>query len=120
MGQLAGHQETDLDYGVRFYHQTPEVDKQAGNEFAYFDPSRYDRSKAPRYYVPAIVGGKRVAQDPATGATGPVSYIGLFVPNSGDPADGFVIAGKNGVPYNTYNTTPLDLRETAASTSQMA
>ena len=96
-----------LDYGVRFYHQTPEVDKQPGNEFAYFDPSKYDRSKAPRYYVPAIVGGKRVAQDPGTGATGPVSYIGLFVPNSGDPADGFVVAGKNGVPWNTYTNTPL-------------
>jgi hypothetical protein len=62
-----------LDFGVRFYHQTPEIDKQTGNEFAYFDPSKYDRSKAPRYYVPAIVGGKRVAQDPGTGATGPIS-----------------------------------------------
>lgn len=96
-----------LDYGVRFYHQTPEIDKQAGNEFAYFDPSKYDRSKAPRYYVPALVGGKRVAQDPVTGATGPVSYIGLFVPGSGDPANGFVVAGKNGAPWNTYHTTPL-------------
>ena len=96
-----------LDYGVRFYHQTPEIDKQPGNEFAYFDPSRYDRSKAPRYYVPATVGGKRVAQDPVTGATGPVSYIGLFVPGTGDPANGFVVAGKNGVPYNTYSTTAL-------------
>jgi hypothetical protein len=92
-----------LDYGVRFYHQTPEVDKQPGNEFAYFDASKYDRSKAPRYYVPSIVGGKRVALDPATGNTGPVSYIGLFVPGSGDPADGFVVAGKNGVPWNTYS-----------------
>jgi hypothetical protein len=98
-----------LDYGVRFYHQTPEVDKQPGNEFAYFDPSKYNRATAPRYYVPAIVGGKRVAQDPVTGATGPVSYIGLFVPGSGDPADGFVVAGKNGVPWNTYNTTWLSV-----------
>jgi Carboxypeptidase regulatory-like domain len=96
-----------LDYGVRFYHQTPEVDKQPGNEFAYFDPSRYDRSKAPRYYVPAIVGGKRVAQDPGTGATAAVSAIGLFVPNSGDPADGFVVAGKNGVPWNTYTNKSI-------------
>jgi hypothetical protein len=96
-----------IDYGLRFYHQTPEVDKQAGNEFAYFDPSKYNRVNAPRYYVPAIVGGKRVAQDPVTGATGPVSYIGLFVPGSGDPADGFVVAGKNGVPWNTYGTTWL-------------
>ena len=96
-----------LDFGVRFYHQTPEIDKQAGNEFAYFDPSRYDRTKIPRYYIPATVGGKRVALDPATGNTGPVSYIGLFVPGSGDPGNGFVVAGKNGVPYETYSTTPL-------------
>ena len=96
-----------LDYGIRFYHQTPEVDKQPGNEFAYFDPTKYDRTTAPRFYVPAIVGGKRVAQDPGTGVTAGVGLIGLFVPNSGNPADGFVTAGKNGVPWNTYSTTPL-------------
>jgi hypothetical protein len=96
-----------LDYGIRFYHQTPEVDKQPGNQFAYFDPSTYVRSAAPRYYVPALVGGKRVAQDPLTGATAGIGAIGLFVPNSGNPADGFVTAGSNGVPWNTYNTSSI-------------
>jgi hypothetical protein len=96
-----------LDLGMRFYHQTPEVDKQAGNQFAYFSPAAYNASQAPRFYVPAIVGGKRVAQDPVTGATAGVGAIGLFVPNSGNPADGFVVAGSNGAPWNTYSTTPL-------------
>ena len=96
-----------LDLGLRFYHQTPEVDKQAGNQFAYFSPAAYNASQAPRFYVPGIVGGKRVALDPVTGATAGVGAIGLFVPNSGNPADGFVVAGSNGAPWNTYNTTPL-------------
>ena len=48
-----------------------------------------------------------MALDPVTGATAGVGAIGLFVPNSGNPADGFVVAGSNGVPWNTYNTTPL-------------
>ncbi len=96
-----------LDYGVRFYHQTPEVDKQPNNLFAYFNPALYNPALAPRYYQPAIIGGKRVALDPATGATAGVAAIGLFVPGSGNPADGFVVAGQNGVPYNTYDTTPL-------------
>jgi outer membrane receptor protein involved in Fe transport len=53
-----------LDLGLRFYHQTPEVDKQPGNQFAYFSPAAYNPANAPRLYVPAIVRGKRVAQDP--------------------------------------------------------
>jgi len=97
-----------FDYGIRFYHQTPEVDKQDQNWFAYFDPTKYVRSAAPRIYIPAIVGGKRVAQDPGNPtAIAPVAEIGLFVPNSGNPADGLVVAGQNGVPYNTYSTSPL-------------
>jgi hypothetical protein len=75
--------------------------------YAYFNPALYNPALAPRYYQPAIVGGKRVALDPVTGATAGVAAIGLFVPGSGNPADGFVVAGQNGVPYNTYNTTPL-------------
>jgi hypothetical protein len=94
-----------LDLGLRFYHQTPEVDNQ--QQFAYFNPATYSLAQAPRYYVPALVGGKRVGQDPVTGAVVGVGEIGLFVPGTGNPADGLVVAGQNGVPLNTYNTTPL-------------
>jgi hypothetical protein len=94
-----------LDLGLRFYHQSPEVDNE--RQFAYFSAAAYNPATAPRYYVPAIVGGKRVGEDPVTGAVVGVGEIGLFVPNSGNPADGMVVAGENGVPLNTYNTTPL-------------
>ena len=40
--------------------------------------------------------------NPATGAQVPAAEIGLFVPGSGNPANGMVVAGLNGVPLNTY------------------
>ena len=83
------------------------MDKQPGNQFAYFNPALYNPAQAPRYYIPAMVGGKRVALDPVSGATAGIAAIGLFVPNTGNPADGFVVAGSNGVPWNTYNTSPI-------------
>src|SRR5262249_43935164 len=90
-----------LDYGMRFYHQTPQVD--VNNTFANFVPSKYSKSAAPRLYVPGTSAGKRVAIDPATGAVAPVAYIGLFVPNSGDPADGYVLLGDKGNSREPYH-----------------
>jgi hypothetical protein len=90
-----------LDFGVRFYNQPPQND--ANGTFANFFPNKYDPKKVPRLYVPGMSGGKRVAIDPGTGAVAPVSYIGLYVPNSGDPADGFALLGQNGVPLDTYH-----------------
>jgi hypothetical protein len=89
-----------LDYGVRFYHQGPQND--LNHTFSNFSTSAYSRAAAPRIYVPGESGGKRVAVDPGTGAVAPVAYIGLFVPNSGNPADGLGINGENGIPSNTY------------------
>jgi hypothetical protein len=90
-----------LDYGIRFYHQTPQVD--VNNTFANFSPSRYSKSALPRLYVPGTSAGKRVAVDPGTGAIAPVAYIGLFVPNTGDPADGYVLLGDKGNPLEPYH-----------------
>ncbi|HVY93650.1 MAG TPA: TonB-dependent receptor, partial [Bryobacteraceae bacterium] len=56
-----------FDLGVRFYNQTPQVDE--NGTWAIFDPKKYDPAKAPRLYAPALVNGKRLAQDPLTGAT---------------------------------------------------
>jgi hypothetical protein len=89
-----------LDYGVRFYHQGPQND--LNHTFSNFSTSAYSRAAAPRIYVPGLSGGKRVAIDPGTGAVAPVAYIGLYVPNSGNPADGLGINGLNNVPANTY------------------
>jgi len=89
-----------LDYGVRFYHQGPQND--LNHTFSNFSTAAYTASAAPRIYMPGTSGGKRVAIDPATGAVAPVAYIGLYVPNSGNPADGLALAGVNGTPANTY------------------
>ncbi len=94
-----------LDYGVRFYHQPSQNDM--NYTFSNFFPSQYTAASAPRIYVPGTSGGKRVAIDPGNGAVAPVAYIGLYVPNSGNPADGFALLGKNGVSANTYNISAL-------------
>jgi hypothetical protein len=94
-----------LDYGIRFYHQTPQVD--TNDTFSNFVPSLYSAAAAPRIYRPGTSGGKRVAIDPGTGAVAPVAYIGAYVPNSGNPADGFQLLGANGAPLNPYTTSPV-------------
>jgi hypothetical protein len=96
-----------LDYGVRFYHQTPQGD--INHTFSNFVPANYSKSAAPRIYVPGKSGGKRVAIDPGTGAVAPVAYIGLYVPNSGNPADGFQLLGTNGVSIDPYTTSAVAL-----------
>lgn len=90
-----------LDYGIRFYHQTPQVD--ANDTFTDFVPSLYSKSALPRMYIPGTNNGKRVAIDPGTGAVAPVAYIGLFVPNSGDPATGYRQLGAKGNPLEPYH-----------------
>ena len=87
-----------FDLGVRFYHQTPQVDE--NGTWAIFDASKYDPAKAPRLYVPAIVNGKRLAQDPLTQSTAPASAIGSYVPDSGDTANGMIPLGKGQHAYN--------------------
>jgi hypothetical protein len=94
-----------LDVGVRFYHQTPQVD--INNTFSNFSTSLYTKASAPRIYIPGTSAGKRVAIDPGTGTVAPVTYIGLYVPNSGNPADGMQILGLNGVSLAPYNQSPL-------------
>ena len=90
-----------LDYGLRFYHQPPQND--LNHTFSNFFTNKYTAAAAPRVYIPGTSGGKRVAIDPGTGAVAPVAYIGLYVPGSGNAADGFAILGQNGVPLDTYN-----------------
>jgi Carboxypeptidase regulatory-like domain len=94
-----------LDYGIRFYHQTPQVDK--NYSFSNFVPSMYTKAAAPRLYIPGTSGGKRVAIDPGTGAVAPVAYIGLYVPNSGNPADGFQLLDSKAPSLDPYTTSPL-------------
>ena len=94
-----------VDLGLRFYNQPPQND--VNFTFSNFFPNQYQASAAPRLYAPGMSNGKRVAIDPGTGAVAPVTYIGLYVPNSGNPADGFALLGKNGVPLDTYHLSKI-------------
>ncbi len=99
------NQRLTLDIGVRFYHQTPQVD--INNTFSNFVPSLYKASDIPRIYIPGTSAGKRVALDPLNNTVAPVAYIGLFVPNSGNPAAGMQLLGANGNPTEAYHQRPV-------------
>jgi hypothetical protein len=102
-----------INYGVRFYHLSPQVDRNL--EFSYFNPSTYNTANAPRIYSPGCktagvttcTGANRVGVDPLTGVQVPAAEIGLFVPNSGNTANGMQVAGVNGVSINPYTNAYL-------------
>ncbi|MEX2262097.1 MAG: TonB-dependent receptor [Bryobacteraceae bacterium] len=82
-----------LDFGLRFYWIAPNYS--APNNLAGFVPDRYDAGRAPLLYRPAIVGGRRVAQNPATGEALPQVLVGAFVPGTGDVFNGMVVASQD-------------------------
>jgi len=101
-----------LDIGLRFYNQPPQNDTNL--TFSNFFSDKFKASAAPRIYVPYCKNGavtcsgqNRVAIDPGTNTIAPVAYIGLYVPNSGDPANGFSLLGQNGVSLDTYHISPV-------------
>jgi hypothetical protein len=86
-----------LDYGLRASVYQPTY---FAKDFtpSTFVPSLYNPAKAPRLYVPALnAGGQRIASDPVTGQQLQASYIGNVVPGTGDPMNGIVTAGQNGM-----------------------
>lgn len=95
-----------FDYGVRFTWDQPSFQRQdvGGN----FDFSIYDRAKMPALFVPALdASKKRVAMNPLNGVFYPASYIGRFVPGSGDPNTGAVKAGTAGYPRGFVESNGL-------------
>jgi len=98
-----------LDLGLRFYHLPPMED--LNRTISTWDPKYYDPAKAPALYVPAIdpTTKKRVAQDPISKAYAPVPLIGMFVPGSGNYANGAVVGGKDGYPPGLFTTSWLYL-----------
>jgi hypothetical protein len=76
-----------LDYGLRFNIVQPQFDQRL--QGAYFDPARYDRSKAVRLYQRANGGANAI--DPANPTVLEPSFlIGRVVPGSGDPFNGMI------------------------------
>ena len=95
-----------LDYGIRFYHDPPQYD--ARNQLASFSLGAYDPAAAPVLLRPGFdASHNKVAVDPLTGNTYSPGLIGDFVPGVGNPADGDLIGGKNGVPRGLYTTAPI-------------
>jgi hypothetical protein len=103
-----------LNYGLRFYHMSPQIDRNL--EFGYFNPSLWSASAAPRFYTPFCANGvnpcsgaNRVGIDKTTGIEVPSAEIGLFVPGSGNYANGNVVAGVNGVSIDTYSNPYISM-----------
>lgn len=81
-----------LDYGLRFNWIQPQYDQRL--QGAFFDPARYDRSKAVRLYHRDPKGSGK-AVDPANPSVTLPSYlIGRIVPGSGDPFNGMIPPGQ--------------------------
>lgn len=94
-----------LDYGMRFaWARQPSL--QVGANFV---PGLYQASQAPVLYRPEKVGGKTVAVDPTTGKTYPSPYVGLFVPNTGNLANGIITTKSNGYPEGLVYGTGIQL-----------
>jgi hypothetical protein len=86
-----------LDFGLRFSWLDPLHD--TGLQEGYFVPSKFDPAKAVRLYAPVLVSGQVRVVDPANAPTTPTvlntlpnNFLGLIVPNSGDPTNGIVYA----------------------------
>ena len=89
-----------IDAGLRVSWIPPQYDSRL--QANYFVPAKWDPSQAVRLYAPVLVGGARRAVDPnnqpaapTAQNTLPAAYIGLIVPNSGNPYNG-ILQAKNG------------------------
>jgi hypothetical protein len=91
-----------LDYGMRFYHIPTEHNRNTDATLdAVFLPSRWDPAKAPRFYIPDPKNPSLII-DPAhpdaplsSNLANTLRYT--IVPGSGDPLNGVVQLGKDGV-----------------------
>lgn len=85
-----------LDYGIRYSWDLPQHLQYGAN----FVPSLYHASDAPALYRPNT---SKSAVDPTTGiATYPGVYAGLFVPNTGNTANGMLSVNTPGYPQGAY------------------
>jgi hypothetical protein len=96
-----------LDFGVRFYHDPPQYDDR--NQLSSFSTTAYHAANAPVLLRPAKVNGTNVALNPVTGQTYSNGLVGTFAPGFGDPANGMLIGGKNGVPAGLYTLPPVSV-----------
>ena len=90
-----------VDFGVRFSIIKPWYDEK--DQVSSLRLGEYQASKKVTLYQPACLaaspcsGASKVARNPLTGQTSPAALIGAIVPNSGEPFNGMVVGGVNGV-----------------------
>jgi hypothetical protein len=72
-----------LDYGIRFYWVQPQFD--AALQTSNFLPSDFNPANAPRLYRPVLIGGTKVALDPAAPPPASASACTSAVPGPGVP-----------------------------------
>ncbi len=97
-----------LTYGARFSWFTPyRLRRGVGAALAL---DRYDLSRVPRFYRPAFdPSGRRVAWDPVTNLFRPAAFIGAFVPDTGDPANGTVLGTDRSYPEGFRRQQPVQV-----------
>jgi len=85
-----------FDAGLRFiwYNQW----YHARNQAAAWDFARFDAAKIPALYRPSSTPQGRRAVNPRTNEVLPAVFIGAFVPNSGEPFNGTVVATDKSYP----------------------
>jgi hypothetical protein len=91
-----------LDYGMRFYHIPTEHNRNTDATLdAVFLPSKWDPAKAPRFYVPDPKNSSLIIDPAFPNAPLPSNLSNTLrytlVPGSGDPMNGVVQLGKDGV-----------------------
>jgi hypothetical protein len=96
-----------MEYGMRFtwYNQMYPARK---GEQGILALDRYDPKRAPVFYRPAFDStGRRMAQNPLTGQFLAATYIGAFVPGTGDPGNGGVVSGDTSYPRGFQDQQPV-------------
>ncbi|MBL8168791.1 MAG: carboxypeptidase regulatory-like domain-containing protein [Acidobacteria bacterium] len=107
-----------IEAGVRFawFNQW----YQSNNKASIFSIERYDPKKAPKLYAPTCAvpvaanetcaAANRRALNPVNGQILPAVFIGGFVPNSGDPYNGMVLATDKNYPRGFRNQQPVQVQ----------
>jgi len=93
--QWKATKQLTLDYGLRFSWDIPQHSQSGAN----FVPSLYQPGASPVLYRPTAA---KQAVDPTSGvANYPAAYSGLFVPNTGNTANGMLSVNTPGYPQGS-------------------
>ncbi|MBI1895547.1 MAG: carboxypeptidase regulatory-like domain-containing protein [Acidobacteria bacterium] len=99
-----------VSYGLRFGWSTPWQAREPEHEGSLLLLNRYDPSKAPLFYRPAVgPGNARASLNPLTGELGPAVLVGAYVPGTGDAVNGMALANDPTVPAGFIEQEPVQV-----------